>query len=161
MYEVNEKEQIEKATVDAFVDLHNKMHGTFYSVREYGDHQGARPDAICATADGEVFNVEVTITEDRSGDIPLVLGKAKRRRYQGKLASCLQGNVFAQLTERLNKKSLMRYAGRTALVIRDSSGVDWDWEEIRPQVKEFLRQRSNPFHLGICPLHRGRTTVRC
>lgn len=156
---MNDKEQIEKDTVDAFVALHNGMHGTSFSVREYGDHHGARPDAVCVTGDGEPFNVEVTITEDRPGDIPLALGKANQRPYQGRPGSYLQGNVLAQLAVRLDKKSLMRYAGQTALVIRDSSGVDWDWEGIRPQVEEYLEQRGNPFQLGIWIVNRTKTRL--
>ena len=117
------KAKIERATVDAFVEIHNQTYGTAYSVREYGDHNGDRPDACCVTEDGREFNVEVTVTEDRPGDIQWVLGRTDQRPCQGRLGCCLQGNVLAQLTVRLDKKSLMRYGGRTALVIRDASGV--------------------------------------
>jgi hypothetical protein len=157
--DMKEKEEIEKATVDAFVQLHNEMHGTSYSVREYGDQDGKRPDAVCVTADGDHFNVEVTITEDRPGDIRWALGRADQRPYQGAPGSCLQGNVLAQLAVRLDKKSIMRYGCQTALVIRDSSGVDWDWEDIRPQAEEYLRQRGNPFQFGIWIVNRAKTRL--
>jgi len=156
---MKEKEQIEKATVDAFVELHNEMYGTAHSVREYGDHDGDRPDALCVAADGDEFNVEVTITEDRPGDIQWALVKADQRPYQGPPGSRLQANVLAQLAGRLDKKSLRRYGGRTALVIRDSSGVDWDWEDIRPQAKEYLQQRGNPYQLGIWVVNRAKTRL--
>jgi len=152
---MNEKEQIEKATVDAFVALHNEIHGTSYSVREYGD----APDAVCVTADGDCFNVEVTITEDRPGDIPWALGRAEKRPYQGRPGSCLQGNVLAQLADRLDKKTLMRYGHDTALVMRTSSGLDWDWEDIRPQVEEYLQQCGNPFRMGIWIINRTKTRL--
>lgn len=147
---MKEKEQIERATVDAFCALHNQKYGTSFSVREYGDS----PDAVCMTGDGSLFNVEVTITEDRPGDIPWVLGKTEKRPYQGRPGSCLQGNVLSQLAKRLQKKVLKRYGGRTALVIRDASGVDWDWEDIKPQVADLIREWGNPFELGIWIVNR-------
>ena len=152
---MDEKQQIEKITVDAFVSLHNEKIGTRYSVLKYGDY----PDAVCTNANGEQFNVEVTVTGDRSGDIQWMLGRTDKRPYQGRSASCLQDNVLAQLIERLNKKALMRYGGKSALVIRDSSPVDWDWEYVRPQVREYLEQNGNPFELGIWVVNLTKTRL--
>ncbi len=150
---MTEKQRIEKATVDAFVALHNKNYGTSYSVREYGD----APDATCVSVLGDILNIEVCVTEDRAGDIPWVQGKTNTRRYQGKLGSSLLGNVLTQLGQRLDKKSLMRYGNQTALVIRDSSGVDWDWEDVKSQVQERLQQSANPFQMGIWIVNRPLT----
>ena len=133
---MNEKQQNERATVDAFITLYNELHGTSYSVREYGD----APDAVSESDSGDVLNIEVCITEDRPGDIPWALGKVLSRPSKSRIGSCLSGNVLVQLAKRLKKKSLMRYGGRCALVIRDSSGVDWDWEELKTQVKEYLEK---------------------
>lgn len=152
---MTEKQRIEKATVDAFVALHNETHRTSYSVREYGD----APDAACASAQGDLLNIEVCVTEDRPGDIPWLLGKTPKRSHSGKRGSCLSGNVLTELKERLNKKSLMRYGPKTALVIRDSSGVDWDWEAVKPQVQEHLQQCGNPFQMGIWIANRSLTRL--
>ncbi len=152
---MTEKRRIEKATIDAFVALHNEIYGTSYSVREYGD----APDAACVSAQGDFLNIEVCITEDRPGDIPWLLGKTDKRPYLGNSGSCLPGNVLTQLGQRLDKKSLMRYGEQTALVIRDSSGVDWDWEDIKPQVQDHLQQCGNPFQMGVWIVNRSLTRL--
>jgi hypothetical protein len=152
---MNEKQQIERATVDAFITLYNELHDTSYSVREYGD----APDAVCESGSGDDLNVEVCITEDRPGDIPWALGKVSSRPSQSRIGSCLSGNALQQLAERLKKKSLMRYGERCALVIRDSSGVDWDWEELKTQVKAYLEEYGNPFDMGIWIVNRTKTRL--
>ena len=156
---MNDKELVEKATIDAFVALHNQKYGTAYAVSEYGDNGGDRPDAVCVTANGELFYTEITLTEDRPGDIPWMLGRTDSRPHQGITGSCLQDNVLAELTKRLTKKTSMRYGGQTALVIRDTSGVDWDWEDVRLQVQDLLQKTGNPFCLGIWVVNRAKTRL--
>lgn len=153
---MNEKQQIERATVDAFVAMHNEIYGTSYSICEYGD----TPDAVCISEESDILNVEVCITEDRVGDIPWALGKTENRPYQGELGSCLSGNVLAELSKRLIKKSLMRYGGHTALVIRDSSGVDWDWELIQQDVRDYIHQCKNCFDMGIWIINSAKTRLQ-
>jgi len=67
---MKEKEKIEKATVDAFVKLFNEREKKDYVVEKYSD----APDATCRNSSGQVMQVEVTLTEDRPGDLPWMLG---------------------------------------------------------------------------------------
>ena len=147
---MSEKEAIERSTVDAFISMYNGYSGESYSVEEYADS----PDATCRNESGEALNIEVTLTEDRPGDLPWVLGRFEERPVKSRVGSHLQGNVLEQLTKRLESKIQKRYGARTALVIRDSSGVDWDWEDIAAEVQLMMKDRFNPFEMGIWVVNR-------
>ena len=62
---MNEKQKIERATGDAFTTLYNLAHGTDCAAVEYRD----APDVRCVDSKGSALNLEVTLTEDRPGDI--------------------------------------------------------------------------------------------
>lgn len=152
---MTEKEQIQKDTIDAFVALFNAREEQDFVVKQYGD----APDAICKNSSGKIMQIEVTLTGDRPGDLPWILGRLKERPGKSRIGSCLQGNVLAQLAERLDDKTLMRYGKETALVIRDSSGVDWDWEDVSQEVQRLLKERTNPFDMGIWVVNRAKTRL--
>jgi hypothetical protein len=42
-----------------------------------------------------------------------------------------------------------RYGPNTVLVVRDTSGVDWDWNLVSDTVKQLLQGIENPFDKGI------------
>ena len=42
-----------------------------------------------------------------------------------------------------------RFGPNTALVVRDTSGVDWDWDLVADTVKQSLHGIGNPFDEGI------------
>jgi hypothetical protein len=72
---LNEKEAIEKATADAFIELYNREMGTSFSITEYSD----APDIRCRALKGNKFNFEITLTEDRKKDIAAALGRSDHR----------------------------------------------------------------------------------
>lgn len=143
--EASEKQRIEKTTVDAFVPLFNISQGQDYAILQYGD----APDAECQNRSGQVMQVEVTLSEDNLGDLAWSLGRCDKRPKRTPPGNCLQRNALNQLLGRLDDKILKRYGKDTALVIRDSSGVDWDWEYVAVEIRSALGQRFNPYDMGI------------
>ena len=105
------------------------------------------------------MQVEVTLTEDNPGDLALTLGRPDKRANGPRLGNHLRETVLAQLSKRIGKKILNRYGKGSSLVIRDSSGVDWDWEHVREDVRIMLRDRINPFDMGIWILNRTKTRL--
>lgn len=135
---MDKKRAIERATAEAFLDYWNRTHGTSFRIMEHGD----APDIVARDDKGRVLQLEIVLTEDRPGDIKRALGSSGsggledlRRHVQqvreGKAdpfdrVSRLDANVSTSLIRRLRDKMMKRYGANTALVIRDTSGVDWD-----------------------------------
>ncbi len=158
---MNEKEAIEKATADSFIELYNFEMGTSFFIAEYSD----APDIRCKDTKGNIFNFEVTLTEDRKDDIKAALGRSNHRSIgvlrqhlsdvrAGKAnllerASRLQGNVTDIIMDRILPKLQKDFGSNVALVIRDSSRVCWDWELVVAQIKSMLNLHRNPFDKGI------------
>jgi hypothetical protein len=158
---LNEKEAIEQATADAFVELYNLEMGTSFSIAEYSD----APDVRCKDQKGNTLNLEITLTEDRPGDIQASLGRSESRSLEtlkkylddvkaGKAnlfdrVSCLQGNVIQMIVSRIQPKLNKDYGSNTALVIRDPSPIDWDWGLVADQIKGLVDLTRNPFEKGI------------
>lgn len=158
---VNEKQAIEHATGDAFIALYNLALGTDYTPVEYSD----APDVRCVDSRGKALNLEITLTEDRPGDIKAQLGRSEERslaalkahleRVRAGLAdplervSCLSTDVISILVQRIHAKMNKRYGPNTALVVRDTSGVDWDWDLVADTVKKSIQGIENPFDEGV------------
>lgn len=158
---MNEKEAIEKATADAFVELYNRQMGTSFSIMEYSD----APDIRCKDQKGNIFNFEITLTEDRSKDIQAALGRSNHRSIEalrqhladvraGKAnplerVSCLQGNVTEMIVNRVLPKLQKDYGSNVALVIRDASPICWDWDLAVNNIKSMIPSQRNPFDKGI------------
>lgn len=153
--ETSEKQRIEKATVDAFVLLFNSSQGQDYSILQYGD----APDAKCRNSSGQIMQVEVTLTEDNPSDLAWSLGKIENRPPRYWFGNCLQRNALNQLLGRLDDKILKRYGKGTALVIRDSSGADWDWEYEADEIRSALKHKFNPYDMGIWILNRTKSRL--
>ncbi len=165
---MTEKEAIEKATADAFIELYNREMGTSFFIVGYSD----APDIRCKDPQGNIFNFEITLTEDRPKDIQSALGRSNHRSKEalkkhladvraGKAnvfdwVSCLQGNVTDMLVEKIRPKLHKDYGQNIALVVRDSSGLPWNWDLI--DIKNTLNFRRNPFDKGIwlIPLRKDR-----
>ncbi len=164
---MNEKAAIERATAEAFLDHYNDLHLTSFRVTEHGD----APDIIALDKLGSRLQLEIVMTEDRVGDIKATLGRSDVRSieslkhhvelvHQGKAepmqrASSLGGNVTESLKKRLRAKMAKRYGPHTALVIRDTSGVDWDWDVMVGHLKASFGDLLNPFDRGIWLLNRS------
>jgi len=158
---LNEKEAIEKATADAFISLYNPESGASFSIVEYSD----APDIRCKDSKGNTFNFEITLTEDRPQDIQAALGRSDHRSLEAlkrhlsdvkagkadplKDVSCLQGNVSQMIMSRIQRKLKKDYGSNVALVVRDSSPLDWNWDLVANQIKNMLNPVRNPFDKGI------------
>jgi hypothetical protein len=148
---MSETQAIERATADAFIILYNSEHGTDYAPVEYSD----APDVRCADSKENVLNLEITLTEDRPGDIKARLGrsdgcgletlKAHLEKVKAGLAdplervSCLNTNVSSILIQRIRAKMNKRYGSDTALIVRGTSRVDWDWDLAADDSRQGLR----------------------
>ncbi len=156
---MKEKELIERDTAEKFVDLLNRQSGTSFRVVAQGD----APDAVARDDGGRILSIEIVMTEDRPGDIKAMLGRsdsrslANLRRHveavrlgkEQPQASELSGNVAESLLVRLRAKMLKRYGTDVALVVRDTSGVDWDWDLEIPGIQAAVARAENPFDRGI------------
>lgn len=158
---LNEKEAIEKATADDFVELYNREMGTSFSITKYSD----APDIRCRDLKGNIFNFEITLTEDREKDIAATLGRSNHRSIEalrrhldevkaGKAnplerVSCLQGNVTKMIVNRILPKLKKDYGSNVGLVVRDTSPVCWDWEMVVDDIRRMLALQRNPFDKGI------------
>jgi hypothetical protein len=163
---MNEKEAIERATAEAFLQHYNEMHVTSFRIIEHDDG----PDIIASNDLGDRLQVEITMTEDLVGDIKAALRRSEVRSIeslrrhiqlvpQGKAeprASSLATNVTDSLKQRLQAKMKKRYGPNTALVIRDTSGVDWDWDLVLGEIKASFGDELNPFDRGIWILNRSK-----
>jgi hypothetical protein len=163
---MNEKEAIERATAEAFLQHYNEMHVTSFRIIEHDDG----PDIIASNDLGDRLQVEITMTEDLVGDIKAALRRSEVRSIeslrrhiqlvrQGKAeprASSLATNVTDSLKQRIQAKMKKRYGPNTALVIRDTSGVDWDWDLVLGEIKASFGDELNPFDRGIWILNRSK-----
>jgi hypothetical protein len=166
---MNEKEAIEHATAEAFLLHYNEMHVTSYRITKHGDG----PDITARDNRNDRLQIEITMTEDLVGDIKAALGRSEVRSIdslrrhvqlvrQGKAeprASNLAGNVTESLKQRLQAKMKKRYGPNTALVIRDTSGVDWDWDLMLTDIKTAFADQPNPFDRGIWILNRSKNRL--
>lgn len=165
---MDEKAAIERATAEGFLRLYNKETGNTFVVTGVGD----APDIKCQDNQGKTLNLEITLTEDRPRDIQAALGRSEHRSPQalqehlqrvreGKAnplerTSSLGGNVSSAIVSRILSKLEKRYGSHTALVIRDTSGVDWDWDFEIPDIRDKLADISNPFDEGVWILNRSK-----
>jgi len=157
---MSEKTNIEWATGEAFICLYNAEFETTYLAQP-----SEAPDIRCVDEKGNQLNIEVTMTEDRPGDIKALLGRSEDRTLEelkihlaevkeGKAnlferISSLSGNVTEMVVKRIEKKLSKRYGPNTALVVRDTSGVNWDWALAVDAIKDRIKSAHNPFDMGI------------
>jgi len=158
---MNEKQTIEAETAEAFLHLYNTEKGSSFRIVRYGDS----PDIECEDGNRRKLNLEITLTEDRQRDIQALVGRSDDRNLDAlrkhvkdvragradplERVSSLDGNVACSLTVRLRSKFKKRYGGHTALVIRDSSGLDWDWEIELPKFRAKFALEMHPFDEGV------------
>lgn len=158
---MNEKEAIEKATADAFIELYNNAQKTSFFIVEYSD----APDIRCKDNEGNTLNFEITLTEDRPKDIQAALGRSDHRSLEAlkmhlaevkadkasplERVSCLQGNVTDMIIKRIHPKFKKDYGENVALVVRDTSPVEWDWDIVIEDLKSQLSSERNPFDKGV------------
>ena len=168
---MNETKQLEKATAEAFIKLFNRENNCNYRIVEYSEN----PDVRCKDDKGDEFDFDVTLTEDRPGDIKAMLGRSEHKSLEalkrhlelveeGKASilertSSLGMNVCSMLIQRIEPKLLKRYGPNTGLVIRDTSGVNWDWEYVLGDVKKNIPSMNDPYDKGIWLLNSAKTDI--
>lgn len=163
---VNEKQAIEKGTAEGFLDLYNERTGHDFKIVRMSD----APDVCCEDSLGGTLNIEITVTEDCPGDIKAALGRSENRSLKTLRArvdrvargeeavqiNSLLSNVIDQLVERIMDKMKKDYGPNAALVVRDSSGVNWDWDDVIPSINSRLGSMRSPFSHGIWLLSRAK-----
>lgn len=167
-----ETQAIERATAEGFLVLYNAKHGSAFRIVKVAG-PGETPDVECKDSEGRSLLLEITMTEDNSGDIQAALGRSehkdlaslrallqKVRAGEAKLPiNCLSENVKALLVQRLRRKFQKRYGLSVALVVRETTGVDWDWDLVLPEIREALSNDVNPFDQGVWLLSRSKERV--
>lgn len=161
---MSEKHAIEKGTAEGFLILYNQHFGTDFEIVAMAD----APDVRCADSRGNTLNLEITTTEDRPGDIKAAVGRSDSRSLEAlrdhneriaRRREPLQFSSFLDeasdhLVERLQGKMKNDYGPNAALIVRDSSGGDWDWDLVIPAIRSRLNLANNPFSRGIWLLSR-------
>ena len=148
---MNEKRSIERGTAEGFLGLYNQFFSTDFKITEMSD----APDVRCSDPHGNLLDLEITSTEDRPGDIKALLGRSNARTLEALRAhvervaqgkekpqfSSLSDEVTDHLVDRLKSKMQNDYGPNAALVVRDSSGVDWDWDDVALSIRERLTSK--------------------
>ena len=161
---MNEKTSIEQGTADGFLSIYNPNHGTDYKIVEISD----APDIRCRDSNGRELNLEITTTEDNDRDIQALLGRSNHlsvealEKHIERVAAGLEkpkyislsGNVADNLITRIQGKLNKDYGDNVALVVRDTSGCDWEWDEVENDIRSRLDLSRNPFKQGIWVLSR-------
>lgn len=148
---MTEKEQIEKVTADKFIEAYNTKFNTSFVVKKQSDH----PDILCEDKSGSQLNLEITLTEDQDKDIKALLGRSEHkslehaRQYRTGPESALSGNVMEHAYHRIIEKMSKDYGTNVALVVRDVSPLEWDWNICIPELVKKLKDIPNPFDKGI------------
>lgn len=148
---MTEKEQIEKFTAEKFIEAYNMRFNTTFVIREHSD----MPDFIFQDENGNKLNLEITLTENRDNDIKALLGRSEHknleyvRKHGMGPASALSGNVMEHAYKRISEKMSKNYGKNVALVLRDASPLEWNWDICLQELKKKLENKSNPFDRGV------------
>lgn len=156
---MNEKEAIERETAEGFLRLYNQDMAESYHIAEHRD----APDFLCRNNENRILNLEITTTENRRMDIASLLGRSDHRSVEALRRNneevkagratpqydSLPGNVSDMLVSRIIAK-LNKDMGRdVALVVRDASPLDWDWEYVLDDIRAAIANYRNPYDKGI------------
>ena len=148
---MTEKEKIEKATAEKFLAAYNANFNTAFEIKEQSDN----PDIVCEDKDGNQLKLQITLTEDQNNDIKALLGRSGHksigyvRKHGMGQASALSGNVMEHAYNRILVKMYKDYGTNVALVIRDVSRLEWDWNTCLSELTTKLKGISNPFDKGV------------
>jgi hypothetical protein len=165
---LSEKQRIELDTAEGFLTHYNELHRSNFLVYKIaGDREV--PDVFAKDSQGNELGIEITLTENRVGDIKSTLGRSDhnsvdalearvQRVKEGKeepIFNYLTQNVLAVLVKRIKAKLNKDYGNNIALVVRDTSAVLWHWEHVVPLVQKELTGLKIPFNRGIWLLSRS------
>lgn len=144
---MTEKKRVEKATAEKFIEMYNKKFSTFFVVKK--QLNPPNPDIFCEDKGGSQLNLEITLTEDQDGDIKALLGRSEHKNHIGGSISSFPGNVMEHACRRIIKKMSNDYGMNVALVVRDVSPLEWDWNMHTSEFVKKLKGISSPFDKGI------------
>lgn len=161
---MKEKGKIEKFVAEEFLKHYNRDYLETFEIVESSD----APDIKCQNSNGSKLNLEITLTEDRPNDIAAMLGRSPHKNLEvitknrenktllWEQVSSLSDTVLPILIQRVKVKLLKDYGSNVALVIKDTSGCNWDWnfvlDKIKKQISDFLTKNNSdktPFDKGI------------
>jgi len=157
---LNEKQRIELAAAEAFLQIYNHRKGTAYATVELGD----APDVRCRdTHTQQILDLEITLLEDRPDDIAFLLGRVEiPNQLSITRVIDFRRDVIPRLKDRLQDKLLSYYGERTALLIRQVgplwSAADWQ-REASAVISEVLREREKHYGMGAWILCSNTTAV--
>lgn len=166
---MTEKQAIERATAEGFLELYNDRFGTDYEIVDMPAPPD--PDVQCADSRGRRLNLEITVTEDQRNDIKGLLGRSDHLSLEALRANNERRGppmfraftdspdgrptVVDQLVARLAAKLRNDYGSGVALDIRDSSPIGWDWDEVVDLIRSRLNVSTCPFDRGVWIFSRG------
>jgi hypothetical protein len=164
-------QRIELYTAESFIEKYNSICQSDFRIVEVAGH-GESPDIMAKDSQGTRLNIEVTMTEDRHGNITAALGRSEHKLSDAVHAhleavddgreklviNCLQGNVLQMIMHCIEKKLLKRYGTNVALVVRDTS-PHWDWDLVLPELRHYLSNKDVPFDKGIWIVSRARDRI--
>jgi hypothetical protein len=166
----DETRLIERATAEMFLTLYNAATGHFYRITDQPNPP--QPDVCCDDAAGGILKLEITMLEDRPGDIQSLLGRSEahslerlkadnERIRRGEIEAIdtvaffgrdASANLYDRLKSKLNKQ---HFGSDVALVMRGTSPLDWDWNLYMDDIREMLGDIVQELGLTQHPYDRG------
>jgi len=146
----SEKERIEKATAEIFLNLYNKRFGTSYEIKALGEP----PDVECIDhLSGKKLNLEVSLIEDLLYEIRYVLGRGAKPISPTTNSTVVSSDdSIMQIKKSLKKKLLASYGKNTALVLRQVSPLwgpsAWEYFKKKLQEEDFFKYKRH-FDAGV------------
>jgi len=152
---------VEQRTIDLFLPWYNEHHGNTFQVVKHGD----APDFCCADESGSTLSVEITLMQERDGDIKALRGRTQAHSLEAlrehlelvrlgkadpldRVRSLAEDGVAAAVRA-VVKKLTMAYGANTALVVSETCPLEWDWSLVADQLTTQLAGRRNPFDRGV------------
>ena len=149
--ERTEKQLIEKATAELFINLINNKFGTNYCILHLGDS----PDVTCEDQNSCAhLDLEITLIEDHPGDIQYLLGRKGNRTLSPTtgLPITSSDDAYNSVVKALKNKAYTSYGPHTALVIRQTSPLWYvsDWKrELTKIPSEIVIELQKNYDFGV------------
>lgn len=151
-YKLNKTQRIEKGTAEMFLNVYNNSFGCDFAIERLGEQGNGEPDIICKNLKtGEKLSLEVTCLEDVYSDTGYRLGhlKDKPMSKSGLTGRSFYFDTLPRIFERLSDKCQKRFGANVALVLRQVSGIPWDFELELGRIRALIDLRNNPYDKGI------------
>ncbi len=120
------KRKIEMCTGRAFLEMYNKYKEENYLIAKHTDC----PDLYCTNMKKEILNIEITLTQDDEKCIDCLLNHKKVPKETNKVYRLdvgIKNNLVNRIRDKIDKTKHYK-DDNLALVVRDTSRLDWDWQ---------------------------------